>query len=398
MNILQLIDVAEIGGAENHTRLISRAFLKIGCGITLVCPQGIYLEKYRSLLDDGAKVEVLDTSREGFLSPFQLRRSLRKIKEIILRDNIDAIHSHMHGADLVAVLAAKGLDKKVLNLSTIHYMMRMDLEGKRMSEIVRYPLVRYALGKMDRIFTVSEYVAHETGNYFNLPREKIVTVLNGIDLSEIQVAVDRLRTRKELKLSADDRVICCVGVINHRKGQYFLVKALKALVQDGYSDLKLILIGRGETQDDEVRLKALAQELGISSRITFLGYRDDVADILAASDVYAQPSLWDPLPRALMEAMGLGLAVVASSVSGIPEIISDGDNGLLHPPGDEVRLKGQLARLLTDREYAQTLGDKARKFIHENCTTIMMVEKMLAEIEELSTLFNMKRVGGNVEI
>jgi glycosyltransferase involved in cell wall biosynthesis len=123
------------------------------------------------------------------------------------------------------------------------------------------------------------------------------------------------------------------------------------------SGWRLAIAGRGE---EEPRLRAQAATLGIGDRVHLLGFRDDVADILAAGDVFTMPSLSEGLPLALVEGMSFGLPVVVTRVGGVPEVVTDGVEGLIVPPSDAGALAAALEALLQDPARRQQMGAAAR--------------------------------------
>src|SRR4029077_20989023 len=125
----------------------------------------------------------------------------------------------------------------------------------------------------------------------------------------------------------------------------------------GLRDAWLMLVGDGTLRRS---LENDAASLGIRDRVTFCGTRRDLGNLLPAMDVFALPSLWEGLPLALILAMGAGRPVVATRLAGIPEVVSDGETGLLVPPGDATALGSAIARLYGDAVLRARLGAAAR--------------------------------------
>ena len=128
---------------------------------------------------------------------------------------------------------------------------------------------------------------------------------------------------------------------------------------------------------DEVR--KLAESLGLAGEVHFLGQRRDVPDLLNAMDIFVLPSYSEGLSLALLEAMAAGLPVIATAVGGLPEVVTDGDNGLLIPPRDAAALAGALERLLADPALAQRLGANAREHVREHFS----LDRLGREINEI---------------
>ncbi len=123
-----------------------------------------------------------------------------------------------------------------------------------------------------------------------------------------------------------------------------------------------LIIGGGRR---EAEMRQLAQELGLAGRVHFLGQRPDIPDLLGALDIFVLPSHSEGVSLALLEAMAAGLPVIATAVGGLPEVVTDGVNGLLIPPQDPEALAQALARLLDDPALAKKLGENARRHVEE---------------------------------
>jgi glycosyltransferase involved in cell wall biosynthesis len=141
---------------------------------------------------------------------------------------------------------------------------------------------------------------------------------------------------------------------NSQKGQLHLIRAARALAATAPA-LQVVLLGAGK---DEAWLKREAADL---ANVTFEGHVQNVGDYLAAFDLFVYPSLHEGLGSAILDAMSFGLPVVASAVDGIPEIVHDGENGLLVPPADEGRLAEALGRLAGDAALRKRLGEAGRR-------------------------------------
>jgi glycosyltransferase involved in cell wall biosynthesis len=166
-----------------------------------------------------------------------------------------------------------------------------------------------------------------------------------------------------------------VGRLEEQKGQRYLLAAVPDFVQQ-IPDLTVLLVGEGR---EVAALKRQAEELGINSRLHFLGTRRDLSRIFAALDLFVHPSLWEGLPLTLLMAMGAGLPVVGTRVSGVTEVIEDGQNGCLVPPGDSQALAQAVLNLYHHPELRRRLGDAARKTVAERHSQ----EAMLRRLEQI---------------
>jgi glycosyltransferase involved in cell wall biosynthesis len=157
---------------------------------------------------------------------------------------------------------------------------------------------------------------------------------------------------------SEAKTIICVGRLSPEKGQAGLLRAFSRL-HKARADIRLRLVGDGP---DQASLKALAEKLGIASAVTFLGRLSEEQTLaeIAQSDLLALPSFMEGLPIVLMEAMALGVPVVASRVAGIPELVDDGLSGLLFAPSDWDQLARQIERLLNDQELRGAVAERGK--------------------------------------
>ena len=149
-----------------------------------------------------------------------------------------------------------------------------------------------------------------------------------------------------------------------------MLKAFKK-VADKHSNIRLWIVGEGELRDP---LERLAQDLGISAKVNFLGGRTDIPALLAAMDVFVLSSLWEGQPIVLLEAMAAAKPVVATAVDGIPEIVEDGKSGLLVNAGDVESLASAMERLFLDSELRKRFAEKGRDRISAQFTARHMAE------------------------
>jgi glycosyltransferase involved in cell wall biosynthesis len=371
MRILELICSSATGGAENHTRLISKALAKRGCEVYLVCPPGDYVDKYVMLKEFGVNVIVQKMSN----IPFTVIPVIRKI---IKEKKIEILHTHMHKADFIGALTHAKLDNTVL-VSTIHSLVALDLKGSMKKYLYHLP-IKYALNKMDKIFTVSENVKQFAIKYFNLPEGKIITILNSVDLEELNPDNNTIHSIKErLGITANHKVILCIGRLEQAKGQHILIKAINMLKKD-YKNIKLLLIGKGP---DGLKLKKMVKNLGLDGQVIFLGYQDNIADFLDVADIVVLPSFREALARTILEAMALEVPVIATDVGGNSEVVKNGWTGMLVKPGDEIGLTRCIAEMLNNKKKCLAIGKNAVEFIKNNSTMEIMADKTLCEFKKL---------------
>jgi glycosyltransferase involved in cell wall biosynthesis len=200
-------------------------------------------------------------------------------------------------------------------------------------------------------------------NIAAVPTHKATLVGNGIDFSAITNKVKpgaRDRIRQEFGISNDTYVIVNVARFEPQKGHFFLLQSVKHLLSQIDRKIALLLVGIGIEQE---KIEAEVNRLGLHDNVYFTGYRQDVPDILSASDVSVMASHYEGIPRALMESMALGLPVVATNVPGTRTLIQPGKEGLLVDFGDVLGLSSSIAKVLTDCDLAGQLGERGKYLV-----------------------------------
>jgi len=216
----------------------------------------------------------------------------------------------------------------------------------------------------------SDELSRERG----IARERIATIHYGIEPPEPpRPSVPASRLRAELGFTDGIPALVAVANLEPRKGLLVLLRAL-AMLRDRGIDFATALVGDGPLRR---RLAGEARDLGLDGFVRMLGWREDVDSILDQANMLVLPSLADEcLPYVILEAMAHRLPVVSTDVAGIPEMVLDGDTGLVVPPGDVDALAAALARLMSNPADAQAMGERGRRRLLEHFTQAAMVDSM----------------------
>jgi glycosyltransferase involved in cell wall biosynthesis len=303
---------------------------------------------------------------------FHLRRPLdwrcvTGIAEVLRRRKVDVVHSHEFTMAVYGAAATRWWGRQPL-IVTIHGGPHPLTHWRRGLAF------RWAMRRSRATVAVSDATRRRFVEGLGVAPDAIGVVHNGI---RPPAPGRRAPVRAELGVSDDTALLVSVGNLYPVKGHAVLLRALVQLAE--HTDLprwRVALAGRGQEAEP---LKAFAREHGLAERVTFLGHRDDVPDILAAGDLYVMPSLSEGLPLSLLEALFAEKPVVASAVGGIPEVVTDGESGRLVPPNDPPALAGALAELLRDPRRARSLAGAGLRRAREAFT----LEHMTTEYERL---------------
>ena len=190
--------------------------------------------------------------------------------------------------------------------------------------------------------------------------DAVRVVYNAVNWNRLNATKSPHEVRVELGIPSDRLVVGTVATLQNKKGHRVLLDAVAKT--PGLEAIWLMLVGDGP---ERASLQAHAAALGIANRVTFCGTRRDLGNLLPAMDVFALPSLWEGLPLALILAMGASRPVVATNLAGIPEVVTDGQTGLLVEPGNVSEIGAALARVCRDDALRAELGARARAAVRD---------------------------------
>lgn len=222
------------------------------------------------------------------------------------------------------------------------------------------------------VVTTGELLRQQLIRDLHLEETHVTSVPTGIDLARY-AARDKSVARRELGLAEDGCIIGIIATLRSWKGHRYL---LDAFAQLDDKQARLLIVGAGPGFDNLTRQ---AEELGVSARVTMPGNQAEVAPWFAALDVFVLPSYANEgVPQAIMQAQASGLPVISTPVGSIPEIVADGETGLLVPPRDTEALKAAIDRLLNDAALRRRLGAAALAQARERFSDSRMVDRMEA--------------------
>lgn len=294
-------------------------------------------------------------------------RIVGEVRRRLKADRPDILHTHLYHPNLFGRLGALGLDLPGVVAAVHNSYTRVKFHRR----LWNFLLARAA----DRVLVGSAQVWQDVRRYDGVPASRLVLMPYGIPLAELNPRLGRQEARERLGLSARDLVIGAVGRLEEQKGHQYLLAALPEL-QPRIPDLAVLIVGEGR---EEEKLQRQVQELKLADTVRFLGTRRDLPEIFRALDIFVHPSLWEGLPLALLKAMGAGLPVVATRVSGSQEAIEDGVNGCLVAPGDPEALARAIIELHQRPELRPRLGEAARRTVAAHYS----LEAMLQKLEDL---------------
>lgn len=311
----------------------------------------------------GYPVTVVDMTRR--FNPLSLYKLTRFFKD----ERIDLVHTMGARMNFYGRLSAR-MARVPYICSTVQNSL-LDYPIGNIKRAVYVKVDAWTARYAQRIISVAEALSDDLRDRYGIPAEKITTIHNGIDLGDLVPTGSRESIRVKLAIPPESPCVGVIGRLTHQKGFTFFLQALPSLFER-FPALQCFVAGDGPLRDV---LEREATRLALLNRCTFLGYRSDIPDLLQALDVLVLPSLSEGLPFILLEAMGMERPVVATAVSGNPELIEHGRNGLLIPSADPKALATAVTWLLENPQEAKAMGKASKSTVAGEFSVKKMVEK-----------------------
>jgi glycosyltransferase involved in cell wall biosynthesis len=362
--IFHIITRLDRGGSAENTLLTC---LGLAEKYELVLVHGLSLESH---MTDWEKQSVDSRIKEAMergvnvipvislvrrISPFRDLQALFYLWRLMIREKPDLVHTHTSKAGILGRWAA-WLGRVPIIVHTAHGHVFYGHFGPLASRFFVL-LERFMALITDRMIALT---VGERNDYIksSVSRpDRIVNIHSGVEIDHyMSVRVNIEEKKKSLGISSRGLVVGTVGWLLPIKGPMHLLNAMESVWQD-YPEATLVFVGKG---DLEAELRAKALQMGVSGRVKFLGWRDDIPEIMKILDVFVLPSLNEGMGRVLVEAMAAGRPVVASRVGGIPDLVKHGENGFLVEPGDENGVSAAIKKLLADKIMRDQMGEKGR--------------------------------------
>lgn len=356
VRFLFVINSLDAGGAERSLvealdQLEDRG---IGSAVVTLRPGTIGFEA--SVKSAGHDVRTL--SSRGRLA------QIREFRGLVRELEPSLVYTALFDADVVGRLGCIGLDVPVVSnlVNTAYDPVRRNDPNVRTG---RLRVVQAIDGFTARHFTdhfhaISETTKDSARLQLGIDPGRVTVIPRGRDVTRLGSRTEERRaaSRRMLDVASGCDVLVSVGRQEYQKGQSNLIEAMSQIVEER-PNARLFIAGREGNSTSS--LARLIETLGLGDVVTFLGHRDDVTDVLAAADVFVFPSLYEGLGGAAIEAMALGLPIVASDLPALREVVEEGENALLVTPGDVPRLAHAVVAVLSDRDLQDRFGARSRE-------------------------------------
>lgn len=371
LHVHHLITRLELGGAQQNTLYCVRNHDRKRFTVSLGAGIGGVLDSDAKSIHNADIFWFPELVRE--ISPAKDFLFLLRFTRFLSRQRVDILHTHSSKAGILGRLAAAFARVPVV-VHTVHGWGFHDFQRPYTRSF--YVMLEKLMAPLtDRLIAVSrenidrglrEGIGHHT---------QYRLVHSGIDIAEFgRPSHPRSVTRKKLGIPAGGLVVGTVGNFKPQKAPLDFIRAA-ALVLKSVPNAWFVMAGDGELMQDSGKL---AEKLGIGGRVVFAGWRRDIPDLLAAFDLFALSSLFEGLPRSVLQAHSAGLPVVATDAGGTAEAVHDGVTGYIVRPRDYAGLAARIISVLNDPARARAMGDAGRKAIGDDFD----IGRMLGDIEK----------------
>jgi len=343
--VCHVIHALGVGGAEvlvdQMLRLLSNEFR---CVVAVLDEIGEIGER---LQRDGFTVKHLHRN------PGIDRGCAKRLRKFADEEGAEILHAHQYTPFFQAMLS-RGLWGTRPVVFTEHGRHFPDCPSRKRSVVNRL-----MLRNCDRLIGCGGAVRQALIDNEGLPESRVEVIYNGVDLASLGKPAlgARERIRSEFQFAATDFVAVLVARLHELKDHQTALRAIDA-ARKQIPGLRLLLAGEG---DERATIEKTIRERGLEECVTLAGTRKDIADLLAASDVFLMSSISEGIPLTVIEAMAARRPVVATAVGGLPELVEHGVTGFLAPSGDDASLACSLIELYRRPELRRQMADVAAK-------------------------------------
>lgn len=301
-----------------------------------------------------------------FPSPLFTLETVAKLVQILQECSPGIIHVHYTLPYSIAALQARSISglEHIKLVTTIH---GTDISTWGRDKLMQ-PLIRYGLEKSDAVTAVSHSLRKEAAALLELQESSISVIYNFIDVERYNMQPDpELRSRLA---PGGEKIIMHISNFRPVKRVPDLIRAFARLSRER-SDIVLVLVGEGA---EKAPVEEMVRQLGLISRVRFMGSKVDPAPLLAVADLLALPSEKESFGLVALEAMACGVPVVATNTGGLPEVVKDGEWGFLVPVNDSHALAAAMGRLLDDTLLYRRFAVAARRQARQFATSLIIPE------------------------
>ena len=333
-NILFIVRTMGLGGTENVVLQLCE-ILSDKVNEIVVCSSGGVHEK--KLQEMGIKHYMIPDIASK--NPMDMLKSCRSIKNIIDKEQITIVHSHHRMAAFYAELVAPKSAVKVANAHNTF------TDKKKLTQLAY---------RNTKVVAVGEMVKKNLTEYFEIPKEQVCVIHNAVKPFDGKIVPVEILYKERANRNV---LIGNIGRLSEQKGMTYFIEAAE-ITAKAHPEARFIIVGDGE---EKGQLHEQVETKGLSDKVLFLGYRNDIQNVMSQLDFIVLSSLWEGLPLTPIEAYSVGKTVMGTAVDGTPEIIRDGVDGYLVEPRNPIQLAEKMNELIENSEMRKELELRAKE-------------------------------------
>ena len=380
MRALFVINGLGTGGAERSLREMLPVWIERGLDPTVVCLNDRHEGVQAQVIDDGVPVKVLDQGPST--------AKVRALRSFVRHARPSLIHSTIFEADIAARFAAWGTGVPVLTslVNTTYEPVRFDDPKIRSTRLRAAKAIDgLTARKMTAHFhAITQSVKESAVRHLRIDADQVTVIPRGREHARLGEPSDerRAKARADLGIDPDAPVVVTAGRQEYQKGQWHLIDALPRLL---LSHPELLILIAGRTGNTSERIVHAIESKSLEGAVRMLGHRDDLPDVMSAGDVFAFPSLYEGLGGVLIEAMALGLPIVASDLPAVREVVESGGNADLVRAASPEALARAIHDLLEDASRRRRYSLHGRHLFEERFTLDRVAGRMWDLFEQVAT-------------
>lgn len=355
-NVLFIVRTMGLGGTENVVLQLCE-ILSDKANKIVVCSSGGVHEK--KLQEMGIKHYLIPDIASK--NPMDMLKSCRSIKSIIDKEQITIVHSHHRMAAFYAELVAP---KNVVKVANAHNTFS---DKKKLTQLAY---------RNTKVIAVGEMVKKNLTEYFDIPEEQVHVIHNAVKPFDGKIVPVEILYKEHANGNV---LIGNIGRLSEQKGMTYFIEAAEITAKT-HPEARFIIVGDGEERE---KLYAQVKAKSLQDRVAFLGYRNDIQNVMSQLDFVVLSSLWEGLPLTPIEAYSVGKTVIGTAVDGTPEIIHDGVDGYLVEPRNPMQLAEKMNELIENPEMWENMGIQAIKRYQDEFSFEKLSERYIAFYEGL---------------
>ena len=357
MNILIAESSMAVGGQELAVLLHAERLVKRGHRILLV-------------LEPRSPIMAMAKERGLPVEPFVMRQwrlplSILAFRRLLTRERPDIVHVNSSRDSWIAALASRLSHPRPKVIRTRHISAPLNKNATTNLLYRRlFDMVIVTGGERNR-----QDLIHRDG----LRPERVAAFPIGLDVEQFSPSQPRHDLRAELGIPAGHLLVGMISYLRDYKGHRYLVDAVPQVLAQ-HQAVTFLIVGEGPEAQN---IRAQIERLGLTASVRMLGFRDDLLDVFRSLNLFVIPTVeGDTIPQVLMQALALGLPVVSTTTGSIPDVIQDGESGVLVPPRDVAALAKGIARLLQDPALREQMGRRGRQTVVQTYSIDRMVDEL----------------------